>query len=83
MFSELTEEYVEEELAKDLDAIEHINFSENINRDIEEYIHPAQHRSWMFSIGKMFTKKRKKIIMSKGNLFTLLAASVKYLMATC
>ena len=73
----------EEEFAENLDAIEHIKLSANIGRDIEQDIHPAQHRSWMFSIGKMFTKKRKKRIMSKPNLFTLLAASVKYLMAAC
>ena len=73
----------EEEFAENFDAIEHIKLSENIGCDIEQDIHGAQHRSWMFSIGKMFTKKRKKRIMSKGNLFTLLAASVNYLMAAC
>ena len=79
----MAEEYVDEELAKDLDTMEHIKLSENIGPDIEQDIHPPQQRSWMFSIGKMFIKKRKKQIMSKGNLLTLLAESAKYFMAAC
>ena len=63
-------EFTEDELTKDLDSIEHIKLSEIIDSDIEQDIHPAQHRSWLFSIGNMFAKKRKKRIISKGNFFS-------------
>ena len=41
--------------ATDFDAIEHINMSE-----IEQDNHRTQHSSWLFSIGKMFAKKRRR-----------------------
>ena len=60
LLSQLTEQCVEGNSAKYLDGIEHIKLSENIGCDIEQDIRPAQHRSWIFSLGSMFANKRKK-----------------------
>ena len=46
--------------------------SENNGCDIEQDTYPAQKRSWLFSIGKVFAKKRKKGKVSKGNVFPTL-----------
>ena len=70
-------EFTEDEFTKEVDAIEHIKLSEIIDSDIEEDEHPAQNRSWLFSVGKMFSKKRKKGIISNSNFCTLFVYDLK------
>ena len=61
----LLSELTELSFATDFDAIEHINMSK-----IEQDNHRTQHSSWLFSIGKMFAKKRKKRKVSTGNVMS-------------